>query len=671
MKLTDRFRNAYKVLTSSTLGNSVSGQVLRNYQNGAEFRPQQQLKGITYKAIDKIGMSLSVYQPQIAKKSGDAYKNHPLLNLYEYPNDIQRNPSDFIHLYGMLFEIYGETFWYLARGENSKKIKELILLNPAQMELFIEDGELKGYVLHKADGNKVPLELDEVYHDKRANPFNYWRGMSVMEKAATYIDTEIVTSTFTLNYMKNNASPSGIVSLPNMDKTTFTQFAQEWREGYEGPENAGKTAFIRGGEADFKAVGATLKDVDQKITRQMAINDVLMMLEMPKELLGISDDSGFGRNTIEAFSYIFAKEKIEPMMKRLDRIYSDIWSMQPSREQAIVVTHESPIPEDKDFRHKVNKDLVNVALTVNEVREQMGLPPMDGGDELAPANQAKQPVEVQQAKTATKKVVLKKKLTRSEILKQEEQSKEDFRQKLMATNDIYERKLKLELSKFLQDQEERIYDKISGKKKAYEEWLYEPKEEAEALALLLLPILIDLMKTQGEDVTNFITGAPLIVGAEEIAVVETKIKQLCATYNIENYEKIESIISAGVADGKSLPNIKKDIGIEYDQLKGYKSERIARTESLRATNRTAELVYKQNGYSEVKWFVNPGACAFCLQLADRTKQIGGNYVQIGDVITVEENNKVQTMRIEYDDIDTPPLHPNCRCSLVPSGNRAE
>ena len=264
MTIRERIASAF---TTKSLGNSVTGAVMRNYAKGNTFVPQQQLRGITYKAIDKIGLSMSIYEPLVSKTNGDMYENHPLYVLFNNPNPIQRSSSDFIHLWAMLYEIYGETFWYLAKGEQTKKIKEIYLLNPAQIELVMDGGELVGYVMHKSNGTQVPFQLDEIYHDKRPNPFNEWRGMSVMERASQYIDIELTTTSFTLNYMRNNASPSGIVSVPDMDKSTFRQFTQQWREGYEGPENAGKTAFIRGGQADFKAVGATLKDVDQKITR--------------------------------------------------------------------------------------------------------------------------------------------------------------------------------------------------------------------------------------------------------------------------------------------------------------------------------------------------------------------------------------------------------------------
>lgn len=74
------------------------------------------------------------------------------------------------------------------------------------------------------------------------------------------------------------------------------------------------------------------------------------------------------------------------------------------------------------------------------------------------------------------------------------------------------------------------------------------------------------------------------------------------------------------------------------------------------------MVYKQNGYNSVAWFVNPGACEFCQTYAGRTKEIGTVFTPLGEVVDGVNGGQ---LRIEYADIDTPPLHPNCTCSLVP------
>ncbi len=656
MKLKDRASLAYKVLTQSVPTQSI-GSVLRNYGKGPIYNPHKQLRGITYKAVDKIGLSVNSYMPIVNRRNGDAIENHPLYTVAMQPNPGQ-DGRYFHHLEAMLYEIYGETFWYLARGERTNQVKELYLLNPAQMELVFDNGELIGYVFHKTNGTNIGFELDEIIHNKRPNPFNEWRGMSIMERAAEYIDIEITTTSFTMNYMHNNASPSGIVTLPNMTKEAFKQFTQQWREGYEGPENAGKTAFVRGEGADFKAVGATLKDVDQKVTREMAKEDVLMMFDMPKGLLGGAGDKGLGRSESEALEYIFATWKIEPMMERLDGIYQKILASFRTGEGT--VGHESPIPADKEYILSRNEKGVDKWITRNEARQSMGLPPLPDGDKLPPFQQ--QQVTPGPAKSV-KRVTLKKQVKEDKV-KKLNQEQEDFRSELVATTEVYATKFKSVLSKFVRNQEAEMIDKINASSKAYNEWLPDVKTQSEELAKLLTPVIIELMETQSEDVAHFITGELLTISPEIRRQVETNILQISGVFNADTIRELERTLAEGQTAGESLVKLKKRVESVYSDAKGYRAERIARTETLRASNDTAELVYKENGFTEVQWFVNPGACEFCQSFAGMTKTIGGSFLEEGDIVTGVDGGK---LKIDYSDIETPPLHPNCTCSIVPGG----
>lgn len=659
MKFKTRVQTAYKVLTAQNLGNSL-GSVLRNYAKPAEFRPHQQFKGITAKAIERIAQSVSLYEAEVEDRNDNYILNHPVYNIIERPNPRQSG-VDFTSLWQMNFQIYGEAFIYLVRGDRTNKVKEMYLLNPAMMELVVDDGELVGYILHKSNGNQVPFTLEEVYHDKSPNPFNEWRGMSIMEKAAAYIDTELVTTSFTLNYINNSASPSGIVSLPNMTTETFRQFTQQWREGYEGPENAGKTAFIRGGEASFKAVGATLQDIDQKVTREMAKDDVLMMFGMPRGLLGMSGEKGLGKSELEPLEYVFAKYTIEPLMKRVDSFYTFLLPQVAPVNVGYYVHHKSIIPEDTDRKLKRLQLGTNVWMTVNEARAIDGLPPIKGGDELKTDNTAQQT----EPQKSAKKIVLKQKpveLTKAQLLQKEQDTNEQFRKDLVKTNELYANKLKTAISKFATSKEKEVIGKINASAKAYDEWLFNVKESSEELALVLSPIIIELMQEQSRETANFITGELLTITDEIRAEVDQDILRISGIYNTDTIQKLEATLTQGQASGESLVKLKKRVESVFEEAKGYRAERIARTESLHASNRTAELVYKQNGFNSVKWFVNAGACEFCLSYAGRVKEIGTVYTPIGEVV---DGVKGGQLRIEYSDIDTPPLHPNCTCSLVP------
>lgn len=644
MKFKDRFRLAVKSFTSPQLTLS-QGLVARNYVPNSEFQPTTQLRGITYKAIDKIGTALSVYNPIVLRASGDPYVNHPFYNLFRNPNPQQNMSTDWVHLWAMIHEIYGENFIYLVRGERSNKIKEMWLLDPSKVELKFDQGIVIGYVLHKDNGQTVPFLPEEIIHDKRPNPFNRWRGLSVMERAADYINTEITTSTFTLNYMRNNASPSGIVSLPNMSKESFQQFASQWREGYEGPQNAGKTAFLRGGEASFQAVGATLKDVDQKITREMAKDDVLMMFDVPKGLLGVAGDKGLGRTELEALEYNFAKYKLEPMMERLDDIFSQV--IQRNTGEILDVEHELIIPEDKDYKLNMYKAGANVWLTINEIRAEEGLEPIKGGDELNPINTV--PQQNKSVRVSMKKAIAK-------------MTNEEFRSGLVKTNEIYEIKVKRAISKFASDQEKTVIGKINASSKAFEEWLFELKAESEVLADAVVPIMMKLIEEQAKGTTNFITGEPFVITREMSDLIYKSILKISGVFNQDTYTALERTLVEGQSKGESLVKLKKRVEEVYADAKGYRAERIARTESLRTSNATAEEVYRQNGTTKVAWYINPSACEFCQTFAGKTKEIGSTFSQLGDVIDGANGGQLS---VSYSDIETPPLHPNCTCSLIP------
>ena len=123
-------------MTNKGLTESL-GSVVKNYNPDEGYNPYRQVTGITYKAIDKIGMAVSGYEPIVKRANGDAYENHPIKTLAMRPS-ANMSSTKFHRLWAMNNEIYGETFWYLARGEQTQKVKEVYLFSPPRME-FVQD----------------------------------------------------------------------------------------------------------------------------------------------------------------------------------------------------------------------------------------------------------------------------------------------------------------------------------------------------------------------------------------------------------------------------------------------------------------------------------------------------------------------------------------------------
>lgn len=94
---------------------------------------------------------------------------------------------------------------------------------------------------------------------------------------------------------------------------------------------------------------------------------------------------------------------------------------------------------------------------------------------------------------------------------------------------------------------------------------------------------------------------------------------------------------------------------------------IARTEGARAASTAEQDAWRSTGLVTGKrWLLAPDPCEFCAAAA---KAFGKNGVGLdepfyskGDTISA---GKAGTMKLDFDDVHGPPLHPHCRCAVQP------
>ena len=142
--------------------------------------------------------------------------------------------------------------------------------------------------------------------------------------------------------------------------------------------------------------------------------------------------------------------------------------------------------------------------------------------------------------------------------------------------------------------------------------------------------------------------------------------------------KFSEVIGNGVANGESIPQIADRV--QEWAVKDKDAERatrrraltIARTEAQRASRRAEVQAWKASGVVTGKtWLLAPDPCEFCEAASDAFSKnavdIDGSFYQKGDLLfgTPDAEGNRREMLMDYEDIDGPPLHPNCRCSLQP------
>ena len=197
------------------------------------------------------------------------------------------------------------------------------------------------------------------------------------------------------------------------------------------------------------------------------------------------------------------------------------------------------------------------------------------------------------------------------------------------------------------------------------------KESKGAWSAGLSPLYKDLMQKAGNaalavvvgdqnfdpntaDVTDYISERGNIVGT---AIDEETAKQLRAT------------LTEGINTGEDYQMLSARVESVYGVAAGYRSDRISRTESINAANTASVDAWKQTDVVEAKeWYTSQDThvCSWCAEMDGKVEQLDGNFWNQGDSMTVQNSKGVdQSMNFDFENIDTPPLHGNCRCVLLP------
>ena len=133
----------------------------------------------------------------------------------------------------------------------------------------------------------------------------------------------------------------------------------------------------------------------------------------------------------------------------------------------------------------------------------------------------------------------------------------------------------------------------------------------------------------------------------------------------ETDKQLRTSLAEGLAAGESIEELTARVETIYGAAASFRAERIARTETIRANNFASEEAWRQSGVVEAKeWFTakDERVCEFCGPMNGRIVKLGERYFEQGAEFEGSNGGK---LKLEFEAIETPPLHGNCRCTLLP------
>lgn len=291
---------------------------------------QNKYKSYAYAAINKIAINLAKAQCFIYreyKSKTTEVKDHPLLKVFRGENIYGESFPITLFLTAIFLKIKGEAFWHIVITKTpiGKVVTEIRLLFGTTECVFNKENTL---VDHYRNGS-INFSKDEIIHLKHPNPYNRHTGYAPVDAFNFTLDVDFLQGRTIKAMLNNNMNLEGILKFPgkvtdtNREKIEST-LATKFTKG-----NNGKTMIVDNG-TDYVTTQTTPKEMDYKESRLQIRDEILVILDVPKTVMNISDDVNYNNSKSALRSFLentlqpFCKVVIEaPLNTFFRKIYGD------------------------------------------------------------------------------------------------------------------------------------------------------------------------------------------------------------------------------------------------------------------------------------------------------------------------------------------------------------
>ena len=395
---------------------------------------------------------------------------------------------------------------------------------------------------------------------------------------------------------------------------------------------------------------------------------------------------------VRAYEQIFAKQVIKPLASRIARKLNYELFGEWRRFEFVNI-----VPSDLD---STRQDWLANALTLNEFRATRNLAPLKDWDKLRSAyilwaygawsddwNQEQEIVDLDKWFPQMKDKNLQKQCENiidkkiKEITRWTEEYNQKYWEAKIERNNKFDEIYFAKLQKIFEKQEKEILKEYRSRyKENVTEWKSIKSTKKAEMKFPLLSIakrwLIyysvlkqsqdELVKTEAEQalIEVWIVRDFIISEALEKQLMKN-IEKFAWSIDTDTNKKLVKDFTTILEKGLSFDNGRDLLLSTFKELKTTRADLIVRTETIRAWNRGSQMWRKESGVVEKKQrytALDERVCEFCWPMNWKIVWLEDNFFNQGKVLTWENGEQ---MKLDYSDVEYPPLHPNCRCVILP------
>ena len=580
---------------------------------------------------------------RLYNKDDELIEEHPFYDLFKTFNP---DTTEFTgkELISINLDLTGECYVLILKNRVGLP-QELYIKRPDLMTLKIEKGII-AYYIYRENLKEIIYPKEDILYFRYPNPTNPFRGASPVQRKAYTYDTDKYNMIYQLNMFKNGAHLKSVLeTAANLNEDQAKKIANLFNQTYGGVENSNKTGILTGGMT-YKTTGISNKDMEFMLLAEWTMRQLASAYHTPPQKLSHPESTNLAN--MEALDTAWNRECILPRLTRQEQVY-DSFLLPLYKEKGLYCKYDNPVPEDKEFELKKREsDIKTWVITPNEARVE------DGREEVPWGKTPLVPFNIMPLsgggnggnKPEPEKIIIKKEMT--------EEYKENYWKAFIKKVTPLESEFRRGIVKLFQEQENEVLRALRKGKaivKDIDDVLRITHSEREMMKFteFVLPRITETVKINGIDAMAEI-GVDISFDITNPLVIKW-IKKRCGDLIKEildtTKDKLRKTLAEGIEAGESIPKLARRVSAVYDEAKGSRAIKIARTETINASNQGALQAYDQSGVIEKKeWY-----CAVDERTCEECSAIHREVVGLHDSFS--------------GGVGAPPLHCNCRCTILP------
>jgi phage portal protein BeeE len=292
-------------------------------------------------------------------------RQHLAVKLWHQPNRFMTG----MHYRSVLawhFEAVGEA-WAVCDYASPGMPGSFWPVRPDRMKPITDpDAYLLGYVYTGPNGERVPLELNEVLRITRPHPLDPHRGIGPVPSLMLPLTTSLTSQQWIQAFYNNDATPGGMIELGRdeiLDDDDWSTLRRRWNEQHRGVSRAHRVGILEIGE--FKPTVVDLQKLQVTEMRHLTRDQVLEAYRIHKHMIGASDD--VNRANAVAADDSYARRILHRRVRYwYDYANGPYLACFGNTGQGVYWCPEGVVPEDEEAENAERDSKATAAKTLTE-----------------------------------------------------------------------------------------------------------------------------------------------------------------------------------------------------------------------------------------------------------------------------------------------------------------